>query len=87
MLFSVTLIGLQYVLSALCPVTLLVLRPLGSMRFPGSACACQSPPAGVFGPLGGLPIRGHRRRRRRRRHGLSIRGHRRHHRRRRFRGT
>ena len=59
MLFSVTLIGLQQALSVLCPVTLLVLRPPGLM-LPGSAC--RPPPAGLLGPLGGLSIRGHRRR-------------------------
>ena len=32
MFFSVTPVYLQYALSVLCPVTLLVLRPLGSMR-------------------------------------------------------
>jgi len=54
MLFSVTPVDLQYVLSVLCPVTLLVLRPLGSMRCLVASVGRR--PRGSWGRSEGCPF-------------------------------
>ena len=55
MSFSVTPVDLQYALSVLCPVTLLVLRPLGSMRCLVAPVGRRSPP-GSWTRSGGWPF-------------------------------